>query len=62
MDNYCVCCGALVPEGRMVCPKCEAEADERLKRMGGGDTMTAAMYPALLIAGGGCIYRAKIAR
>lgn len=21
--NTCVCCGALIPEGRQVCPKCE---------------------------------------
>ena len=24
MENYCVCCGAIIPEGRMVCPRCEA--------------------------------------
>ena len=23
MDNRCVCCGAIIPEGRQVCPKCE---------------------------------------
>ena len=23
MDNRCVCCGAVIPEGRMVCPVCE---------------------------------------
>ena len=28
MDNFCVCCGAIVPEGRMVCPMCEMSADE----------------------------------
>ena len=28
MDNTCVCCGAPVPEGRMVCPQCEY-ANER---------------------------------
>lgn len=22
-DNTCVCCGAIIPEGRMVCPRCE---------------------------------------
>lgn len=21
--NFCVCCGAVIPEGRMVCPICE---------------------------------------
>lgn len=24
MENTCVCCGAIIPEGRMVCPICEA--------------------------------------
>ena len=28
MNNTCVCCGAPVPEGRMVCPQCEY-ANER---------------------------------
>ena len=23
MDNTCVCCGAVIPEGRMVCWACE---------------------------------------
>lgn len=25
-ENRCVCCGEIVPEGRMVCPTCEARA------------------------------------
>ena len=28
MDNSCVCCGAVIQEGRMVCPICETEADD----------------------------------
>ena len=24
MDNRCVCCGEIIPEGRQVCPNCEA--------------------------------------
>ena len=28
MENRCVCCGAVIPEGRMVCPICEMVADE----------------------------------
>jgi hypothetical protein len=24
MDNTCVCCGVIIPEGRMVCPQCES--------------------------------------
>lgn len=23
--NTCVCCGAIIPEGRQICPKCEKE-------------------------------------
>ena len=23
-NNTCVCCGAIIPEGRQVCPKCES--------------------------------------
>lgn len=26
-EDHCVICGDYVPEGRMVCPKCEAEAN-----------------------------------
>lgn len=26
--NTCVCCGAIIPEGRQVCPKCEKIIDE----------------------------------
>ena len=29
MDNTCVCCGAVIPEGRMVCPQCEAKGTAR---------------------------------
>lgn len=28
MDNRCVCCGEVIPEGRMVCPNCEAKHKE----------------------------------
>lgn len=24
-ENQCICCGASIPEGRMVCPSCEAK-------------------------------------
>lgn len=24
-ENCCVCCGEIIPEGRMVCPQCEAK-------------------------------------
>lgn len=28
MDNKCVCCGADIPEGRQVCPKCEGGVED----------------------------------
>lgn len=27
-EDRCVCCGELVPEGRMVCPACEKRAEK----------------------------------
>lgn len=36
MEDRCVCCGAIVPEGRMVCPSCEREADAKSLKEGGG--------------------------
>ena len=32
MDNTCVCCGAIVPEGRMICPICEKYGLEAAER------------------------------
>ena len=23
MDNTCICCGEIIPEGRQICPQCE---------------------------------------
>ncbi len=31
MENRCVCCGAVIPEGRMVCPLCEMDVEERVR-------------------------------
>ena len=28
MENRCVCCGAIIPEGRQVCPKCERGGED----------------------------------
>ena len=30
MENRCVCCGVIIPEGMMVCKTCEIEAENRL--------------------------------
>ena len=27
-EDRCVCCGAVVPEGRQVCPQCQGEFDK----------------------------------
>ena len=27
MDNRCVCCGEIIPEGRQICYKCEKEVN-----------------------------------
>ena len=42
MENRCVCCGEIIPEGRQVCPECEKghgpepkqERKERKKKRG----------------------------
>ena len=28
-DDICVCCGRIIPEGRMVCPVCEKEVNAK---------------------------------
>ena len=30
MDDRCVCCGAVIPEGRQVCPSCESKAESKV--------------------------------
>lgn len=32
MDNRCVCCGAIIPEGRQICTSCE-ESNKNEKRI-----------------------------
>lgn len=39
MDNFCVCCGAIIPEGRMVCPMCEIAANEMVALIPGSDRL-----------------------
>ena len=31
MENSCVICGSVIPEGRQVCKQCEAEINEKYK-------------------------------
>lgn len=33
MDNVCVCCGVIIPEGRQVCTSCETIAIQNLQRL-----------------------------
>ena len=28
MNNFCVCCGAEIPEGRQICYQCEHQYEE----------------------------------
>ena len=30
MENRCVCCGDVIPEGRMVCEECAIDAEEKV--------------------------------
>ena len=32
MDNVCILCGIMVPEGRMICPHCENDLSEAEKQ------------------------------
>ena len=32
MDNTCVCCGAVIPEGRLICYICEKYGPEAAER------------------------------
>lgn len=57
MENRCVCCGAIVPEGRMVCPVCEMAADEMVASIPGRDKLKKGLcerddVPKTLLAGG----------
>jgi predicted nucleic acid-binding Zn ribbon protein len=31
MEERCICCGEIIPEGRQVCPSCEAETKKKIK-------------------------------
>ena len=39
MEDRCVCCNEIIPEGRMICPLCQEKPNERLKV---GDTIKCA--------------------
>lgn len=34
-EERCVCCGAVIPEGRMVCPECERKAKQETQEQAG---------------------------
>lgn len=29
MEERCICCGEIIPEGRQVCPNCEKEGERK---------------------------------
>lgn len=31
MENRCICCGEIIPEGRQVCINCEKAMEEKLE-------------------------------
>ena len=33
MDNTCICCGEIIPEGRQICPQCTHNAIDHFKPM-----------------------------
>lgn len=33
MNNTCICCGEIIPEGRQVCPNCENQIEEMAQTM-----------------------------
>lgn len=41
MDNTCVCCGAVIPEGRMICWACENRQGVSPERRANGTVGTA---------------------
>lgn len=56
MEDRCVSCGAVVPEGRMVCPTCEYEAEhiqkESAKHMSETESKTHKRFVELVKAAG----------
>lgn len=34
MEERCICCGEIIPEGRQVCPKCEEKSLENKETHG----------------------------
>lgn len=39
MKDLCICCGEAIPEGRQVCPICEANAINKIPNPRGGEEM-----------------------
>ena len=46
MEDYCVACGAIVPEGRMVCPMYEAKYFEKKPQNPSQGQLTAGWWRA----------------
>ncbi len=34
-EDRCVCCGEIIPEGRMICKRCEMSGEDVAKRLSG---------------------------
>jgi hypothetical protein len=35
MENYCVMCGEIIPEGRLICPNCEKTNENKIVKVDG---------------------------
>ena len=51
MDNKCVCCGAVIPEGRQVCPSCENKRTRPKKKIIYADDLFAILRDDINISG-----------
>ena len=44
MNNRCVCCGEIIPEGRQVCPNCESKVKKIYSQKRLGDIRGIAVF------------------
>ena len=51
MDNKCVCCDEIIPEGRQVCPSCENNRTKHKKKLIYGDDLFDVLRDDINISG-----------
>lgn len=66
MEDYCVCCGRIVPEGQQVCPVCEAKVNEEGRRKSGSPSFRRWFHDFRVVArtrrDDRCLHRHRAAR